>query len=156
MKITNPSFLASPLFLLAILSGCGSAVKDPYQRVGYSGTVTLDGEPMENGFLYLEPLEQQPTQSYAVIQDGQFDVIPAAGAVPGKYRVSIVRDDSSELPEGIDQQTPEGSAAADALSRSARKKALHPSYNINSKLVAELENEASNQFDFELKSNPEP
>lgn len=109
---------------------------------------------MKNGFLYLEPLEKQPTQAFAVIEDGTFEVQPSAGAVPGRYRVAIVRDESFELPEGIDQQTPEGSAMADKLSRETATKPLDPSYNVNSKLVAELELDGINEFDFKLKSNP--
>jgi hypothetical protein len=144
------------IFLLASLSGCGYGVKDPYPRVSYSGTVTLDGSPLKSGFLYLEPLERQPTQSYAVIQDGKFEVTRSAGAVPGRYRVSIVRDESFELPEGIDQQTPEGAAVADSLSKTAPVKPLHPLYNVKSTLSAELAFDSVNHFLFDLKTDPEP
>ena len=146
--------MSTSLLLLAI-SGCNQNT-DPYPRLGYSGAVTLDGQPMSNGFLYLEPLERQPTQSYTTIQDGQFKVEPSAGAVPGRYRVSIVRDDSTELPPGVDPQTPEGAAIADKLSRTAPSKPVHPLYNVNSKLVAELRVDAINEFEFHLQSNPDP
>ena len=153
-NLRNGLMISMSLVLLAII-GCNQDA-DPYPRLGYSGAVTLDGQPMSNGFLYLEPLERQPTQSYTTIQDGQFKVEPSAGAVPGRYRVSIVRDDSTELPPGVDPQTPEGAAIADKLSRTAPSKPVHPLYNVNSKLVAELRVDAINEFEFHLQSNPDP
>lgn len=143
------------LVLAAITLGCGTGSDDPYDRIGFSGTVTLDGIPMKNGVLYLEPLERQPTQSFAVIQDGKFHVDRPAGAVAGRYKVAIVLDDSVELPPGVDPQTPEGSALADKLARQSPAKSLHSSYNSNSKLVAELEPDGLNEFVFDLKSHPE-
>ncbi|SFI29744.1 hypothetical protein [Planctomicrobium piriforme] len=151
-KVTSAACLALMTILAA---GCGGSAKDPYNRVGYSGVVTLDGNPMKNGFLYLEPLEKQPTQSFASIQDGKFGVDRTGGAVPGKYKVAIVLDEATDLPEGVDPQTPEGAAIADKLSREAAKsKPLDASYNINSKLVAELKPDAPNEFVFDLQSKP--
>ncbi|MES2793356.1 MAG: hypothetical protein V4719_27340 [Planctomycetota bacterium] len=156
MRTFNPrSVIGAALLISMVALGCGSGVDDPYDRVGFSGTVQLDGAPMKSGFLYLEPLEKQPTQSFAVIQDGRFEVERAAGAVPGRYRVAIILDESSELPEGVDPQTPEGAAIADRLSKKPAAKPLHPSYNVSSKLVAELQTDTINEFDFDLKSNPE-
>ena len=147
--------IAAAFTVMTLASGCGGGKKDPYPRVGFFGTVSLDGSPLKNGFLYLEPLDRQPTQSYAVINDGLFKVSASAGAVPGRYRVSIVRDDSSQLPDGVDPQTPEGAAIADKLSRETKTKQLHPSYNVQSKLEAELKDDGKNELQFELKSNPD-
>lgn len=149
------NMMGSMLMLVASVLGCSRGSDDPYDRIGFSGTVTLDGTPMKNGVLYLEPLEKQPTQSFAVIENGTFHVDRPAGAVAGRYKVAIVLDDSVELPPGVDPQTPEGSALADKLARQSPAKSLHSSYNSNSKLVAELQQDGPNEFVFDLKSNPE-
>ena len=161
-ELENPKLQTrqSPLVVITLalmtltLAGCG-ANQDPYPRVAFCGTVYLDGAPFESGFLYLEPLEKQPTQAYAVIQKGKFDVPRASGAVPGRYRVAIVRDDSFQLPEGVDPQTPEGSEIADKLSRENRTTPLHPSYNVRSKLEALIKSDGDNDLNFQLRSNPE-
>ncbi|MBI1348179.1 hypothetical protein GC163_18040 [bacterium] len=140
---------------LCMIAGC-SRPSDPYDRVGFSGEVTLDGEPLPAGFLYLEPMEKQPTQASAIIQNGSFQVESHAGAVPGRYRVCIVRDDVSDLPDGVDPQTPEGAAIADKLSRAPTLKPLPEMYNVKSQLEANLESNAENSFAFHLKMNPSP
>lgn len=150
----NVSVVVSLLALCSMGMGCGGS-PDPYDRVGFSGEVTLDGEPLAAGFLYLEPMERQPTQAYAVIQNGSFNVESVAGAVPGRYRVSIVRDDSSALPDGVDPQTPEGAAISDKLSRSPTTKPLPAVYNVKSRLEADLKYDAENSFAFHLESNPD-
>jgi len=150
----NVSVVICLLALCGMGMGCAGS-RDPYDRVGFSGEVTLDGEPLAAGFLYLEPMERQPTQAYAVIQDGFFKVESIGGAVPGRYRVSIVRDDSSALPEGVDPQTPEGAAISDKLSRTPTAKPLPAIYNVKSRLEANLKSDSENSLAFHLETNPD-
>jgi hypothetical protein len=49
------------------------------------GTVTLDGQPLENGTIRLAPAEGRTSSSGGIIKNGQF----TAEAAVGKYRVEI-------------------------------------------------------------------
>lgn len=69
----------------AMLSGCGGADID---RVGVSGTVTLDGQPLENGSILFLPKGEGPSAG-TQIENGRFAIAPSDGPSPGNYRVEI-------------------------------------------------------------------
>lgn len=59
------------------------------QRHAVAGRVTWQGQPLETGIISFRPLENQPFESGATIQQGAFTVPRAKGLVPGKYLVRI-------------------------------------------------------------------
>jgi hypothetical protein len=68
------------------LNGCGG---DPLGRHAISGTVTVDGKPLEKGNIGFQPTEGQATSEGAMVVAGKYNIPRDSGLVPGKYRVSI-------------------------------------------------------------------
>src|SRR5262245_61063665 len=73
------------LFVFAA-SGC---TQDPLGRHAVSGTVKVDGAPLEKGNISFQPTEGQPTSGGAMVLAGKYSVPRESGLVAGKYRVSI-------------------------------------------------------------------
>src|SRR5262245_56431833 len=73
------------------VSGCGSGDELPRQEV--TGTVTLNGKPLESGSIQFQP-EEAAGQGVAVsggalISNGQYRIKRAEGLTPGSYKVLI-------------------------------------------------------------------
>jgi hypothetical protein len=80
-------------------AGCGG---DGIERVELSGKVTYRGQPVEEGFISLEPIGQG-IQSGAKIIQGAYEAV-GRGSVPvGKYKVRIswLKDDKSQQMSGF-------------------------------------------------------
>lgn len=142
--------LCLALFILVGI-GCGKG-DDPYSRVGFAGTVELDGAPVEFASIMLEPLERQPTQGFGYIQQGKFNVPPSSGVVPGEYRVVIVLDDPGEsdsTSQAEEPMSPKKPATA------SKFKQLPAIYNSKSTLKAVLKSgEPNDQLHFSLSMTP--
>jgi hypothetical protein len=74
------------VFLLSVMGGCGG---DAEGRRAISGTVTLDGVPLEEGSIGFEPVERSKISSGAMISKGNYSIARQQGLPPGKYRVEI-------------------------------------------------------------------
>jgi hypothetical protein len=70
----------------ALSAGCA---QDPLGRHAISGTVNVDGAPLESGHISFHPTEGQATSGGAVVAAGKYTVPREGGLVPGKYKVSI-------------------------------------------------------------------
>jgi hypothetical protein len=66
--------------------GCGGA---PAGLHAISGTVKLDGAPVEKGSIGFEPMSDQRTGGGAVIAAGNYAIPQAHGLAEGKYRVVV-------------------------------------------------------------------
>jgi hypothetical protein len=79
---------ATAIFITAllILSGCGG---DPLGRHAISGTVTVEGTPLEKGNIAFTPTEKSSTSSGTVIEGGKYSIKQDKGLPVGKYRVTI-------------------------------------------------------------------
>lgn len=66
--------------------GCS---RDPLGRCAISGSVNVDGVPLQVGNIAFQPLEGQPTASGAAVTEGMFSIPRESGLVPGRYRVVI-------------------------------------------------------------------
>lgn len=137
------SWIACALSLAAAL-GCGGS-GDKYDRIPFSGTVTLDGEPLASGYFFFEPRANQPTQSGGMILNGKFDVPQEAGAEAGQYAVSIFS--SAETPTGSLQP---GTAEYEAAAMKLRGQQIPRKYNVDTTLTAEIKAEGENVFNFPL------
>ena len=70
---------------VALLSGC-----DRSGRVAIEGTVTLNGNPLEKGYVRFQPQAGTSSPSAgAEITMGKFSVAPQGGLLPGTFRVEI-------------------------------------------------------------------
>ena len=87
MQLHKVVFLAFGLCFLGMIWGCG--VGDPLGRRPVSGTVTLDGAPLQEGSISFQPTGGGTTSSGAVIAQGKYTIPQDKGLPPGKYRVVI-------------------------------------------------------------------
>ena len=132
-------------FLLCVLSGCclvlgGCGSSD---RSSVTGTVTLDGQPLEKGSINLMPMPgtKSPTAG-AQIVDGNFTVAAKGGTFAGKFRVEITasRPSGKKIPHPMTGEMIE-----------ATEQFLPAKYNKQSELQVEI-TEGTNQLEFPLTS----
>lgn len=72
-------------------AGCGGSNLDPEGRVKASGTVTLDGSPLEKGTVTFVD-DQGSSVAVGIVEKGSFKLSKSAnlpGIPPGNYQVSI-------------------------------------------------------------------
>jgi len=85
-----PAVLAG---LLVVIAGCNSA-KPIAGSVPVSGTVTFNGQPLEQGEVWFAPESGGKGQpATGQIKNGKFTMVTTAsspGVVAGKYKVSII------------------------------------------------------------------
>jgi hypothetical protein len=124
-------------------AGCGGRGYDGDQRFPLSGTVTVDGEPMEYGVIAFIPDGEEARVSGSPIRNGTYSIPEEKGANAGSYRVEIhwnkltgkrIRNplDATEMIDEMEEGLP-------------------PRYHKNSELTAEVSAEQTT-FDFDLKT----
>jgi len=73
------------LTIVLLLAGCSSN-----GRVAVSGTVSLDGKPLESGTISFRPASgKSGSSSGGQIRQGRFQLAAQQGLVPGKYLVTV-------------------------------------------------------------------
>jgi len=124
------SFLLSFLLIFPFLNGCGNS--EP-KLVEVKGTVTLDGVPLADGFMYFKTTETGALERLD-IKGGAF----TGKALPGLRRVEII----SNVPKKV---------VIDGKTIEVPDNIIHPSFNIDSKLTAQVVAEGANTFAFAVK-----
>lgn len=127
-------------------TGCGGGATDDLPRRAVSGTVTLDGKPLEKGAISFDPevVPKDPVSVGAIIEGGSYEIAAEQGPTPGTYRVSIRAGGPGEA-----------EASEDAPGMPPRRAAPDPipaRYNARTTLRAEVTADGPNTFDFELTS----
>jgi hypothetical protein len=131
----SPNLMACLAALIsACLMGCGGGAPDDLpELVSVTGTVTMDGAPVEGAQVVFEP-EKGPAASGMTNATGKFELYTGsghAGAVPGIHMVRI-----SKM---------EGDAGSELIP--AR-------YNINSEMARNVDAPGPNEIKIELSSKP--
>jgi hypothetical protein len=131
------------LVTLTILvnAGCG---RGPTQ-VPVSGTVTFDGEPVQDGEIAFEPRGTGKMQ-FGVVTDGKYAIPAKFGLVPGDYVVRITASRSTGQKAEVDSFV----TAEDSLE--VNEQFLPPKYNSASQLSVTIEPTAEAKHDFALTS----
>jgi hypothetical protein len=124
-------------------AGCGGRGYDGDQRFPLSGTVTVDGEPMELGVIAFMPKGETVRVSGGPVRNGTFSIPEENGANAGSYRVEIHwnkmtgrKIPNPMMPDTMIDEMEEG---------------LPPRYHRNSELTATV-SEDQTTFDFDLES----
>ncbi len=127
----------------AVNAGCGSSGPP---RVAVSGTVTLDGRPIEQGAISFVPTadSKQPSAG-AEIAAGEYSIPAASGPSAGKYKVEI----RWSKPTG--KQIELGSPAPPGTLVDEVKEAVPAKYNSKTTLEEVLE-PGENAVHFDLTS----
>lgn len=118
------------------LCGCGSPRRPGMSDV--SGLVTLDGQPIAEGFITFESVDASYPPESAPIKLGQYKALARRGK-------SIVRIIASRQ---IGEQD------FTAANPPAWEDYIPARYNERSELVAEIEPQGTNEIDFDLRSEP--
>lgn len=148
MPLTRLNGPCAALVLLTTLAvgGCGSdpsVPADPYTRVPISGTVTLNGTPLAEGMIQLDPAAETkgPTVSGDISQ-GKFTIGQPQGPVAGKYKVKVsgippAKVNENEQPGGTPKRAPDPVPAK---------------YNTASTLETDIPAGGASNLDFPLKN----
>ncbi len=91
-----------------LLAGCGGGASDPFARVPVSGTVKVDGEPVQFGTITLtgekNTQTQETAQAILAIRNGEFSTKSGGlGTTAGKNEVVVTvygSDPDTADPEG--------------------------------------------------------
>jgi hypothetical protein len=140
-------------FLLLLLAAAGLTVsgcsgsRDELPREPVSGTVSLDGQPLDYGAILFAPAagsEGAPTSAAYDVENGQFSIPRSDGLVPGKYQVKISRMDHKPEPR---------SKGPPKKGTKPPKETLPTRYNgPKTELSAEIPKGGATDLKFELKS----
>jgi len=137
------------LLLVAALSllgniGCGSGGIPGHKAV--SGTVTLDGQPLDQGLIQFQPQGSGGVNGSARIEAGKY-ALPEGGGLPvGSYKVAI---SSTNAPAAT------SSDPMEAMNQAGKAKAVEripAQYNVKTTLTATVTEEGEQVFPFDLKS----
>ena len=134
------------LLVLALIGPgllCGCRDSNPLGRKAISGTVTLDGAPLKQGSINFQPMQHGGVSSGAVIADGKFAIAAEKGLPKGKYRVVI---NAAEAGSGGAAAEMPGDIAP------APKELVPANYNVQSELTAQVGDEKTCEFKYDLKS----
>jgi len=124
-----------------LLAGC--AQDNPLGRLAISGTVDLQGKPLEQGSIELSPMEGSPKISTgAPIKEGRFSIAAAQGLPPGTYRVRIFSADA-----GAGSAQPEFPGEHTAVARDR----IPPEWNTKSDKQITVTQEGPNEFPFDIQ-----
>jgi len=115
-------------------------------RRAISGTVALDGQPLDGGRIEFQPVGPGVATG-AAIEQGSYRVDRESGPTPGRYRVNI----SSPVETGASSE-PEGSAPGRGQPGATER--IPARYNASSTLTVEVKADATDPFDFSLDSSP--
>jgi hypothetical protein len=142
--------LAVALFICSatLLTGCSSGPK----RYKVTGNVKYKGTPITAGTItFLD--EKGGVAGGAPIKDGAFEIEQKAGLLPGKYKVSISYPDPKRAPRAPEpgELPGEGDPAGGADMSREVKDLLPAKYNRQTELTAEVKEDGSNDFPFDLK-----
>ena len=125
---------SSFLMLMCISLGCSNADDAGKLRLyEVTGDVFVNGEPVDNGAITLDPVDGKGGVYSSQIQSGKYSMQASAG----KKRVSITATRPS------DKLGPDG--------KPMPKQYLPPRFNAKTKLAAEVKSSGKNFFEFKLE-----
>lgn len=129
--------MALMLAVVGMTIGCADD-----NRATVKGTVTFDGEPIEEGSIIFEPVDGAGPAAGGRIDDGEYLLTGESGVMPGKKLVRIVA--SRKTGKQV-EETPGGPMVDEVLPF------IPPKYNQLSTLEVEVQ-PGKNTHDFELTS----
>ncbi len=101
-RVSRRWAMAASLLVSWGVIGCGGG-DDGLDRQPVTGTITLDGAPLETGTIrFLPESAEAATETSTAIDAGAYAFDKATGPVPGTYKVSIssIKGSDFELPQG--------------------------------------------------------
>ncbi len=138
--------IVGALALIGLL-GCSGADREGRQSV--SGTVSLDGHPLDTGAILLEPFLPDKGGAFTgtTIRHGEFAIGRDRGPTPGSYRVRIYSASAEQEPPGP-RQTPN--------TRRPMVERIPPAYNSQSTLRVDVVAGSRNHWQLQLQGAAVP
>jgi hypothetical protein len=138
------SITSAATLVLFGLMGCGGGDNLPREEI--SGSVAVDGKPLESGLITFQPDGTEATQSGASVVQGKYTIPRDQGLVPGKYKVTITA--AGNTPEKpVDTLTNNNMPGMPPI---PAKEVIPSSYNAQSLLTAQVKAGSKNEFNFNL------
>ena len=127
---------------MAVCIGCGGSDLSTVE-----GTVTFDGEPVEEGSIVFEPADGVGPAAGGTIEQGRYRLAGDAGVVPGQktVRISAVRSTGRQVEAG--SPAPEGTMVDEV------EQYIPVQYNQKTTLTAEVP-PGQVTLDFDLQASP--
>ncbi len=144
------SFRLSVALVLAaaITNGCGREPASP-PRFPVTGSVTVNGEPLEAGRIRFSPLSGTSTPGTSLgVVNGSYMTTVEEGLMEGEYRVEI------EAEENLGFNLDDDQAYAERGGKPLPPNPIPPHFNQKSTLEATVIADADNFFEFDLKFKP--
>jgi hypothetical protein len=130
---------------VGLVVGC-SGSGDELPREAVSGTVTFDGQLLDNGSISFTPAGGSTgTPGGDQVKGGKFSIARESGLVPGNYNVAIYS------PERLTERTKPKQAGGGKPSE-LPKQLIPAKYNSKSELTAEIKKGGGNDLTFTLQS----
>jgi hypothetical protein len=136
-RLTYFLLLGAPV--LGIVSGCA----DPLNRQEITGTITLKGQPIEDGLIQFAALDGQTTGDGAQIVKGKYRIPKEKGLSPGRYKVFIIAGNGQS---GAGDASPDSPNAGAPLAGER----VPPEYNRKSNVIKEVTTGGANEFNFDI------
>jgi hypothetical protein len=129
------------VLVAATLAGCSG--RDPWNRQAVSGFIRVDGQPIGDGAILLEPMagDRSGLAAGGTIRRGAFRIERDRGPSPGSYRVRIYSS------SGV--QSPPGKGQTDRTRRPMVER-LPETYNTKSTLRLEIVAGGANRLELDL------
>lgn len=144
MKVNRKLLLLGGLLAISLMVGCGG---NPLNRQAISGTVTLDGKPLDQGSIEFRPTQGKGVISGAVIHDGQYDIEAEKGLPPGEYRVMIF---SAIAPAAPANGGPPGSEPIQGGHLNLER--IPPKFNVKTEQIVTVTDGGPNQFNYTIQA----
>ncbi|TWT61504.1 hypothetical protein [Rubinisphaera italica] len=145
MRLHRFQLLISLFLVTFPLLGCGGSDYEGPSRAAVSGTITLNGESIENGTISFQPRSSSNRAAGAIIVGGQYEISEGKGPNMGVYDVII----SSIINE---EEVPVIDSGEDTGETEMVGEQIIPSkYNEDTELKVTVD-KSSHQFDFNLDS----
>ena len=139
---------ASIVLLAGVLAGCGAARSDGPPRYPVSGTVTLNGQPLDEGVIRFVPFpEVKGPKASVAVTAGRFELPAEFGPTAGPHRVEIESTDHGGI-------APDDETAMAELMAGKRKPSppvkIPAIYNTRSTLERTVQADSPNRFELTL------
>jgi len=124
--------------------GCGS--RDPLadKRGSVAGTVTFDGQPVEDGRITFTPVGNEGQLAGAEIKGGKYTIPLAQGPVAGQHKVSITASRKTGEQREAPMPAPPGTKIE------VKEEYIPPKYNNQTTLSADIKAGENKDVDFKL------
>lgn len=137
--------------------GCGSGGPDLGE---VSGTVTMDGEPLDNALVTFTPVEGGRSSTGKTDENGNYTLSFAdrTGALVGTHEVSVMTltdvegEDMSEVSSDSDAYMEQAMGGASDYDNATVTEQIPAKYNTETELTFEVES-GKNTYDIELSSD---